>query len=64
MKIGTFDPDLKAKIDGLQYLINKYQDSLIACLIASEDAETNATEFFRRRIKTLVAEKWALVKQI
>ena len=57
IKIGTIDPDLKAKIDGLQFLIDKYQDCLIACLIASEDIETNATYFFRRRIAELIAEK-------
>jgi len=64
MKIGSIDPHLKAKIDGLQFLIDKYQDCLIACLIASEDAGTNATDFFRRRISSLTAEKWELVKRI
>jgi len=62
IKIGTIDPDLKAKIDGLQFLIDKYQDCLIACL--SEDIEPNATYFFRRRIAELIAEKWGMVKRI
>ena len=77
MKTGEIDPYLKSRIDSLQFVIDKYLDGISACLmaghglhesppavpVAGED-ESNAVYFFRRRIKTLMLEKWELTKQV
>ena len=64
MKTGAIDPHLKSQIDGLQFIINKYLDGISYCLIAGEGLESNAVYFFRRRIKSLVLQKWELTQLI
>ena len=56
MKIGTFDPDLKAEIDKLQAKIDLSYDLLI-----SSEVDPGLIKWLTSK---WYAEKWALVDQI
>lgn len=61
-KEGEINTNLKKQIDGLQSVIDNYTYRIVD--IMDNPFAFDIQAFFRRRIKTLMAEKAELVKRI
>ena len=64
MKQGAIDPSTKARIDGIQSVIDTYLDCIIETYDNPHPISKLSRDYMRARIRVLHEEKWELVSQI
>ena len=64
MKQGAIDPTTKARIDGIQSVIDTYLDCIIETYDNPHPISKVSRDYMRARIRVLYGEKWELVEKL